>query len=492
MPDGHCVFVSHGTIERLWSPRLRHMHRVIVLTTVVTLLALGVAAGASSAQQADPGDHPDIQLFMQATAPNARLAQDSLRQIGEMWRDGYAGIIWDLARFIRPPSPQMFRFFTLIDFLQRQTGQQFGADLTRWHDWIWDQPYDPHPDYALFKGLLYNQFDPSFKAFFPMGIQSLIRLDEIDWGGVAVNGIPPLEYPKRIDANAADYLEDAHIVFGISVAGEARAYPKRLLAWHEMALDRVGDVELTIVYCTLCGTVIPFESVVDGQHFTFGTSGLLYRSNKLIFDHETLSLWNTFEGVPVVGSLAGSGVELMPHAVVTTTWGEWKQMHPATTVLSIDTGYRYDYSEGAAYRSYFSTHQLMFQVSNTNDRLQNKEEVLVIRLHNPRLAGDRRPVAIAATFLQQNRVFHHSFGGRNLVVVTSAKGANRVYDAGDVRFVRHVGERQVADVAGRVWRITEDAIELEDDSGARRARVPAQRAFWFGWYAQFPNTVLIN
>ena len=141
-------------------------------------------------------------------------------------------------------------------------------------------------------------------------------------------------------------------------------------------------------------------------------AGLLYRSNKLIFDHETLSLWNTFEGVPVVGSLAGSGVELMPHAVVTTTWGEWKQMHPATTVLSIDTGYRYDYSEGAAYRSYFSTHQLMFQVSNTDDRLQNKEEVLVIRLHNPRLAGDRRPVAIAATFLQQNRVFHHSFGGR--------------------------------------------------------------------------------
>ncbi len=74
-----------------------------------------------------------------------------------------------------------------------------------------------------------------------------------------------------------------------------------------MALDRLGDTELTVVHCTLCGTVIPYDSVVDGRHLVFGTSGLLYRSNKLMFDEDTRSLWNTFEGVPVVGSLVGSG-----------------------------------------------------------------------------------------------------------------------------------------------------------------------------------------
>ena len=248
----------------------------------------------------------------------------------------------------------------------------------RWHDWIWDQPYDPHPDYAFFKGLLYSQLDPRLEAFFPQGVRSLIRLDEIDRGGVAVNGIPPLEYPKRLDASAAHYLRDDDIVFGIALEDEARAYPKRILAWHEMALDRLGGVELTIVYCTLCGTVIPFESVANGRHFTFGTSGLLYRSNKLMFDHETRSLWNTFGDVPVVGSLAGSGIELTPHATVTTTWGEWRSLHPATTVLSLDTGHRRDYSEGAAYRNYFSTDELMFQVSNTDSLLKNKEEVLVV------------------------------------------------------------------------------------------------------------------
>ena len=151
-------------------------------------------------------------------------------------------------------------------------------------------------------------------------------------------------------------------MFGITINGQARAYPKRILAWHEMALDRVGGIDLTIVYCTLCGTVIPYESVVGSRRLTFGTSGLLYRSNKLMFDEETHSLWSSLEGVPVVGPLVDSGLRLPFRSVVTTTWGEWKRDHPATTVLSLETGYERNYGEGVAYRDYFSTDRLMFEV----------------------------------------------------------------------------------------------------------------------------------
>ena len=133
------------------------------------------------------------------------------------------------------------------------------------------------------------------------------------------NGIPPLRYPDHVPADDADYLDDDNVVFGIEVAGEARAYPKRILAWHEMAIDSVGGVDLTIVYCTLCGTVIPYESILDGRHIQLGTSGLLYRSNKLMFDEATKSLWSTLEGRPVVGSLVGSGLELARRSMVTTT-----------------------------------------------------------------------------------------------------------------------------------------------------------------------------
>ena len=470
---------------------MRMTYRSARRALVAGCLVFALAAPAA-AQPAAQDTHPDIQLFLDIGTPGGPRAREAFQEIGAQWREGYAGIVWDVAWLLRPPSQGFVHFFSLIGFLQEQTGQRFGADLAGWQQWIWAQPYDPHPDHGFFKGRWYSQIDPGFAEFFPRGVASLIRLDEIEWGGVAVNGIPPLEYPARLEAAEADYLADDHIVFGIAANGEARAYPKRILAWHEMALDRLGGVELTIVYCTLCGTVIPFESVADGRHLTFGTSGLLYRSNKLMFDHETKSLWNTFEGVPVVGELAGSDLQLTPRAVVTTTWGEWRRRHPATTVLSLDTGHRRNYAEGAAYRSYFGSDELMFAVSRRDARLPNKAEVLVLRLPDPDRPGELVPLAITARFLLRSRVFQYDFAGRPLVVVTSEAGANRVYDAGEVRFERHIDAERVIDEGGRAWRITEAGLVLESDSDVRLARVPAQRAFWFGWYAQFPDTALID
>jgi hypothetical protein len=422
---------------------------------------------------------PAVELFYAASSAAQRV--DALSQIGAAWRDGYAAMLWDIANF----QPRDVRR-PLLEFLETATGERFGQDLEAWHQWIWALPYDPHPDYAEFKSVLYGQIDPGFTPFFPPGVPALIRLDEIDWGGVLVNGIPPLEYPAFLQAADAEYLDDDDIVFGMAVNGEARAYPKRILAWHEMALDRLGGTELTIVYCTLCGTVIPYESVVEGRHIRFGTSGLLYRSNKLMFDHDTSSLWATFEGRPVVGSLVDSGLRLRSRAVVTTTWRERRTRHPETTVLSLETGHTRDYAEGAAYRDYFSNDRLMFQVPGEDDRLSNKAEVLVMRLADS-ASGTSQPLAIAERFLRRNPVYH-----TEVVVVTSREGANRVFDAGQERFERVLDPDTVVDAGGRTWRLTEDALVLAEDSGVTLLRVPAQRAFWFGWRAQFPDTLLIK
>ena len=100
------------------SATIRDMRRVVTRAVVVTLLVLGTATGPSRAQQADPEDHPDIKLFLQATAQDGSRAEDALRKIGARWRVGYAAIIWDLARFVRPPRPQLFQFFRVVDFLQ--------------------------------------------------------------------------------------------------------------------------------------------------------------------------------------------------------------------------------------------------------------------------------------------------------------------------------------------------------------------------------------
>ena len=477
------------------------MRAALIAAALGLLVGTFVAAGGSGRlPQADDAPHPDIGDFFEALAPDDDRAAEALDRIAARWRDGYSGMVWDLVTLIARPTrldapsasePLSARVWRrLVGFLERQTGERFGGDLMRAQRWIWEQPYDPHPRYAFLKGSWYAEIDPAFRRFFPDGAASTIRLDEIVWGGVRVNGIPPLEYPAHVAADAASYLDDGHVVFGVAAGGEARAYPKRIMGWHEMALDRLGGVELTIVYCTLCGTVIPYESVVDGRHVRFGTSGLLYRSNKLMFDHGSRSLWNTVTGEPVVGPLVGSGLRLAHRAVVTTTWGEWRRMHPRTTVLSIETGHERDYAEGAAYRDYFATDRLMFQVPLRDDRLANKDEVLVLLLDTA--AGGRRPVAIAADFLARNRLYETVQAGRRVVVVTSRAGANRVYDAGGVRFERAAGDGRLVDAAGGVWRVTAEALVAEQDAERRLPRVAARRAFWFGWHAQYPQTVLIR
>jgi hypothetical protein len=494
--------------------------------------ALAVALAAPAGRALDTA--PEVRLFFQAASADEKQAREALDRIAAGWKDGYAAMLLDLARFMRGPrrmgparepwpergpeddeadreragpargglpesdvaasargSPARAR---LISFLQKQTGQRFGDDLRKWRLWIWSRPYEPHPDYAFFKAAVYSNIDPGFASFFRPGDTALIRLDEVDWGGVKVNGIPPLDHPKHVPAKEAEYLRDGNVVFGVALGGEARAYPKRILAWHEMALDRLGGVELTIVYCTLCGTVVPYGSEVSGQRRRFGTSGLLYRSNKLMFDHETMSLWSTAEGRPVIGPLAGKGLELQAYPVVTTTWKEWVAAHPETTVLSRDTGFERDYSEGAAYRDYFATDQLMFEVPKTDSRLKNKAEVLTLLLRPPASGPDapRRALALAVEFLRKNPVHHLSFAGHDLVVFTSPGGANRVYAAGGLRFVRLLPGDLAQDQDGGTWRIAEDALVGLGGQGEARPRVPARRAFWFGWYAQFPETELVR
>lgn len=489
---------------------------------VVALLAVRPNAGQDV-------NAPPLELFVQAAAIDDRTAQRALDQIARVWKDSYAAMFIDLARLMRraprqgesdvtapsfgddesaavgSPSQAREGFGSrpvpresivrsrLLRFLEKQTGKRFDETLNGWREWIWTLAYEPHPQYGEFKGIVYSQVDKRMAKFFPAGVRSTIRLDEIDWGGVTVNGIPPLVYPRVLAAGDARYLRDGNIVFGVVVNGEARAYPKRILAWHELATDRVGGVELTVVYCTLCGTVIPYESAVAGRVLRFGTSGLLYRSNKLMFDEATASLWNTTEGKPVVGALAEKGIELTPREVVTTTWQEWRTMHPDTTVLSLETGHQRDYGEGVAYRDYFASDDLYFRVPQVDKRLKNKAEVLTLRIR-PRAGGVSQPVAIEVAFLRRNPVFHFEVEGRRLLAVTSPRGANRVYDLGERGMAMQSIKANdfVADTSGGRWRITEEALVLETDPATKLPRVVAVRAFWFGWFAQFPNTLLIK
>ncbi|MEL6916360.1 MAG: DUF3179 domain-containing (seleno)protein, partial [Bacteroidota bacterium] len=192
----------------------------------------------------------------------------------------------------------------LLKLLERKTQKKFGYDFDQWFQWLWNKEAAYSDAYYEFKANLHERIDPKFKTYFlNRAQQSTIRLDEVRWGGVLQDGIPPLRKPQMITAEEATYLKDNNIVFGIEVNGDARAYPKRILAWHEMFVDEVGDVPVAGVYCTLCGTVILYKTEHKGINHQLGTSGFLYRSNKLMYDKATQTLWSTLEGEPVIGPL---------------------------------------------------------------------------------------------------------------------------------------------------------------------------------------------
>ncbi len=445
------------------------------LPSLVLLVAI-LTAGAGPARANEPLD------FLRLLGGDTASRQAALERIAAGWQPGSAVMLLETIYFVRDPGVTG----KALELLESKTGQTFGFEIQQWYEWFWKRDYEPHPRYAEFKSLLYRNIDPLFAGYFSNDRATRVRLDEVRWGGVRQDGIPPLRSPKMIAAREASYLADGNVVFGIEVEGDARAYPKRILAWHEMFVDEVGGVPVAGVYCTLCGTVILYDTVYDGVNHELGTSGFLYRSNKLMYDRATQSLWNTIWGEPVIGPLAESGIQLARRSVVTTTWGEWRARHPETLVLALDTGYRRDYSEGAAYADYFANDELMFNTPFRNNRLKNKDEVLALVFPE----APEETLAIAQAFLLDNPLYHDSIGDLEFVVLTDRSGGNRVYAAEDVRFESWDRETTVTDSAGGAWTLTESA--LESATGRRLGRLPSQRAFWFGWLGSYPQTRLVK
>lgn len=352
-----------------------------------------------------------------------------------------------------------------------------GEDRSGWFQWMLWQEANPqvasHPTYFDFKREILNRIDPNFDPFIsPKYIApdaARIRFEEVTWGGVRKDGIPSLDNPPLIAAGDADYLRDDDLVFGVSINGDARAYPLRIMGWHEMFNEVIGGVPLALAYCTLCGSGILFETQLEGRAkpLVFGSSGFLYRSNKLMFDRETSTLWNQFTGEPVIGKLADSGIRLKQRPVAIAAWGDWKRDNPGTRVLSVETGHVRNYGSGVVYRQYFSSPDLMFPaLVNQRDHAQ-KDYVFGIRQF-----GAARAWPLDA--FKERPVINDTVGSVDVVLIGDPDGRTvRAYERGDMTFDAQLR----AD--GAAWTRSEDALSAPD--GRTLPRVAGHIAYWFAW-----------
>ena len=378
-----------------------------------------------------------------------------------------------LALLYSGPDPAILQALTTLT----------GSPIKGWSDaMLWQEAHPevvPHESFRKLKLEVLYSIDPQFARFLD-GDKSKrenmkIRLEEIAWGGVRVDGIPSLDNPQLITAAEAGYLLDDDLVFGVEINGDARAYPLRIMGWHEMFNETIGGVPVALAYCTLCGAGILFETKIEGRDkpLVFGSSGFLYRSNKLMFDRETDSLWNQFTGKPVSGPLVDSGIELKIRPVAISSWRRWKERHPGTKVLSLETGHNRDYGSGVVYKAYFASPDLMVPALVRNEEnVQRKDYVFGIR---DVAAAKAWPVTAFAA----KPVINDAVGGRNVVLIGDAATRTvRAYDRKDHEFEKTDSPDRLAGPGGE-WTLTEDA--LVGPGGEQLARLPGHVSYWFAW-----------
>ena len=149
---------------------------------------------------------------------------------------------------------------------------------------------------------------------------------EIMSGGPPKDGIPSIDAPKFVTVNEMTDLAASEPVIGLSINGDARAYPLRILTWHEIVNDVVGGVPVAVTYCPLCNAAIVFDRRVEGEASEFGTTGKLRHSDLIMYDRATESWWQQFLGEAIVGERLGTRLKVLPARL--ESWQNFAKRHP--------------------------------------------------------------------------------------------------------------------------------------------------------------------
>ncbi|HEY8111955.1 MAG TPA: DUF3179 domain-containing protein [Actinomycetes bacterium] len=320
-------------------------------------------------------------------------------------------------------------------------------------------------------------------------------------GGPAPDGIPAIDRPRFLRATDVDFLDPVEPVLGLELGGEERAYPVQILIWHEIVNDTVGGIPVAVTYCPLCNSALAFDRRAAGRVLDFGTSGMLYNSDLVMYDRQTRSLWPQIEGRAVAGVLTGTS--LTPYVISTVSWGEWRAAHPGDWVLSRDTGHTREYGRNP-YTGYDQPDGSPFAFDGDADpRLPPMTRVVG-------LGAGADAVAVALDRLAAARVMEVTVAGES-VVLFARPGLASALDTADIARGREVaatgaftpmvdgrrlsfqadGDRFVDAQTGTRWNVLGEATE----GPLRGKQLKPERhvdTFWFAWAAFQPDTRLIQ
>ncbi len=362
-----------------------------------------------------------------------------------------AWIIGDMLRFVSTKEAK--------HSLVRTAAELLGKDFDRFLAWhnitnhliAWDIPAPP--DYLNYKAAIFSFNVPGWESIF---VDGDIDWRHVSWGGVPIDNraynqydarcsgcIPAIDNPEVSNASDAAWLQDDDIVFGITINGESRAYPRQIMEVRELVNDTLGGRDLGIPYCTLCAAAQAFytdELPTGVERPVLRTSGLLKRSNKVMYDLNTHSIFDTFLGRALTGPLAEKGLVLPQATVVTTDWKSWKRSHPKTTVLL----QRYALGRKPDFRNHRDANGPIFPIGDVDPRLPVQEDVVGA------ITASGTPVAFP----------------RNTAFIALSRGHEVAFE--NVRLQLDAGGIRAVNEDGSEW--------------------ATHQAFWFAWSQFHPRT----
>jgi len=333
-----------------------------------------------------------------------------------------------------------------------------------------------------------NIFFPFFVTMSVSGEEKhTVPLDQIVSGGPPPDGIPSIDSPKFVSvADAEKFLHDFDFVAGLNINGDIRAYPLQILVWHEIVNDNVGGIPVAVTYCPLCFTNQVFSRNINGSVVEFGTSGKLYNSNLVMYDRLSKSLWSQALGEGIVGKYAGIKLERIPFDVA--YWKEWKQLYPNTKVLSRETGSTRPYGADP-YGDYYTSPEVLFPISNHDNRLGLKE--IVIGLENDRIYR-----AYNIQDIEEKKVINDEINNKFIALFSWHPSMVRVFDSAvngtNLTFAFDVKNNLFVDKqTGSRWNF--EGVSIDGPyKGRQLTRLPFDEGFWFEWVAFHPQTELYS
>lgn len=252
-----------------------------------------------------------------------------------------------------------------------------------------------------------------------------IDLARVLSGGPPRDGIPSIDNPQFKAPSEIDFLSDSEPVIGLTINGEAKAYPLQILTWHEIVNDVVGDVPVAVTYCPLCNSSIVFDRRIDGETLEFGTTGKLKDSNLIMYDRGGENWWQQFTGEAIVGEATGKRLELIPSRL--QSYAEFKTENPTGVVLVPNNPNYRDYGRNP-YAGYDGSGAPFLYDGQLPDYINPMERVVIIRN-----SGDQ-PIIIT-----MNKIAEAGKLSVEDYTLTWTAGQNSALDQSDIQKGRDVG-----------------------------------------------------